>query len=126
MNIKTIMLIALTFLSGCSAETTMSELQRLHNLESHVNGSAKLMEAESDLISASPHSFFTYQTLRQDHRSYLVRNLSQAGERKKYLIGHGFFLIDKDYVLRSSRTELVNALTEIAKNNNERLRYNND
>ncbi len=125
MTIKTSILIIFIFLVGCSAETKKSDIQRSHNLVNQVNGSVKLMEAEQELISDAPYSFYAYQNLRHDARSYLVSNLKQSGEARNYLIGDGFFLIDKDYVHRSSRAELVKTLIKITQNSDEKQRYSN-
>jgi len=125
MTIKSTILISLIFLAGCSAETKKSDIQRSHNLVNQVNGSVKLMEAEQELISDAPYSFYAYQSLRHDARSYLVSNLKQSGEARNYLVGDGFFLIDRDYVLRSSRAELVKTLIRITQNTDQGQRYSN-
>lgn len=126
MTTKITIFIVLLFLAGCTAETTKTDIQRTHSLKAHVNGSVKLMEAEQELISDAPLSFYAYQKLRHDNRSYIVSNLRQSRENKNYVVGEGFFLIDSDYVNRSSRTELVATLIEITKNRSDADRYTND
>lgn len=126
MNIQITALFALFFLTGCTTETTKSTIKETHNIASHINRSDKLGEAEFELISESPFSFQSYQPLGYDPRSSIVSNLRQHGEKKTYLVGDGFFLIDEGFVLRSSRPELVATLVELTLKPKEGNRYSND
>ena len=126
MNIKTIIIICLTCLSACASEITRTDIQEIHSLHIHVNSSNKLMGAEGNLIGRSPYSFVAYQALRHDERSYVVFNLRQSGKRKSYLVGDGFYLIDKDYLDRSSIKEIEATLIQITKNEKPENEYNHD
>lgn len=126
MNTKIIIMITLIYLSGCVAEVTKSDIQKKHSLHSHVNGHSKLMIAEGDLLSRAPYTFVAYQALRHDHRSFVVLNLKQDGEKKKYLAGDGFYLIDSDYLERSSIAELAQTLIAVTEKDDPLARYDND
>lgn len=121
-TIYTIILITI-LITGCSEPVTKSDILRAHSVDFHVNGSQKLTDSEGDLIGVSGHAFMSYQKLRHDPRSYIVNNLTQSGERVNYLVGNGFFLIDKTYLNRVNRSDLTRTLAKITNNNNKRLEY---
>lgn len=125
MKYKITLILGLLFLVGCSDTVSKSDVLQAHNVDYQVNGSAKLTDAEGDLIGLSGQSFFMYQRLRHDPRSYVVNSLAQSGKRVDYLVGDGFFLIDKIYLERVKPKDLTQALFEITADRKKKNRYTN-